>query len=211
MKDKKIKPNNEDAKALREEIETLEEQLAGMQKERDELLDKLQRLSADYANFQRRVPKQINDSVAYEKERIIRTLLPALDNLEHTLRESHSAESVEVVLEGVRIIYDQMAEVFKSYGVEPIHALNETFDPALHEAMLRREDPEREDGVVLEEFQKGYRLNERVIRPCKVVVNRVPAPEPAGSEETTESQPEAAPEQTTEESEAPSERETETE
>lgn len=211
MKEKKIKPKNDDTKALRKEIEALQEQLDVVQKERDELVGKLQRISADYANFQKRVPKQVNDSVAYEKERIIRTLLPALDNFEHTLQKSHSAESVEVVLEGVRIIYDQMAEAFKSHGVEQFHALNEMFDPSLHEAMMRKEDPDREDGIVLEEFLKGYRLNDRVIRPCKVVVNRVPSPEPTESEDSTKSPPEAAPEQTTDEAEAPSEPETETE
>ena len=167
MRDKKTKPKNEDAESMREKIESLEQELESMQKERDELLGKLQRVSADYANFQRRVPKQVSDSVAYEKENLIKTLLPTLDNFQHTLQKSHAAESVDIVLQGVQIIYDQMVDAFKSQGVEQIHALNETFDPAQHEAMMRREDPERDDGIVLEEFQKGYRLNGRVIRPSK--------------------------------------------
>ncbi len=211
MKEKKIKSKDGDAKALRKEVEALQEQLETAQKERDELLGKLQRVSADYANFQRRVPKQVSDSVGYEKERIIRTLLPALDNFEHTLQKSNAAESIEVVLKGVRIMYDQMAEAFKNLGVEQIHAQNEPFDPAMHEAMLRREDPEQEDGIVLEEFQKGYRLGDRVIRPCKVVVNRVPTPEPAETEETTPSEPQEAPEATTDEDQSPSDGDPETE
>ncbi|UCD52501.1 MAG: nucleotide exchange factor GrpE [Phycisphaerales bacterium] len=209
MRDKKTKTKSEDTKATGKKIETLEQELESVTKERDELLGKLQRVSADYANFQKRVPKQVSDSVAYEKESIIRTLLPTLDNFEHTLQKSHAAESVDIVLEGVRIIYDQMVGAMKSHGVEQIHAQDEMFDPAQHEAMMRKEDPEREDGVVLEEFQKGYRLSGRVIRPSKVVVNRLPGrtapPEeaPAPSEE--------APEQVTDEAEEPSERETETE
>jgi len=211
MKEKKIKPKNGDAKALRKEIEALQEQLETAQKERDELLGKLQRVSADYANFQKRVPKQVSDSVGYEKERIIRGLLPALDNFEHTLQKSHAAETVEIVLKGVRMIYDQMAEALKNLGVEQIHAENEPFDPTLHEAMLRKEDPEQEDGIVLEEFQKGYRLGDRVIRPCKVVVNHVPSPEPAATEETPTEESEEATEPTTDEGDTPADDTPETE
>ena len=214
MREKKIKPKPEDTKAMREKLEALEKELESVQAERDELLGKLQRVSADYANFQRRVPKQVNDSVTYEKENIIKTLLPPLDNFEHTLQKSHDAESLDIVLEGVRIIYDQMAGALKSHGVEPICAQDEMFDPAQHEAMLRKEDPEREDGIVLEEFQKGYRLKGRVLRPSKVVVNRLPGQSPPAAEtEPPSPDPEAAPEQdqATDEAEAPSERPTETE
>jgi molecular chaperone GrpE len=146
--------------------------------------------------------------VAYEKESIIRTLLPTLDNFEHTLQKSHAAETVDIVLEGVRIIYDQMTAALKAHGVEPVHAQDEMFDPAQHEAMMRREEPDKADGVVLEEFQKGYRLNDRVIRPCKVVVNQLQTQEAPG-----EAKPETdeAPEQTTDETKAPSDRETDPE
>ncbi len=208
MREKKIKPKNEDAEAMREKLEALEQELESVQKERDELLGKLQRVSADYANFQRRVPKQVSDSVAYEKETLIKTLLPALDNFEHTLQKSHAAESTDIILQGVRIIYDQMVDAFKSQGVEQIHALDETFDPAQHEAMMRKEDPERDNGIVLEEFQKGYRLNGRVIRPSKVVVNRLPEQDAQPSQEEPET-PEQ--EQATDQADAPFEGPTETE
>lgn len=211
MREKKIKPKHEETKAMREKIDTLQQELGSLQSERDELLGKLQRVSADYANFQKRVPKQIRDSVAYEKEALIKTLLPALDNFEHTLAKSHAAESVEIVLEGIRMIYDQMTGVLKSQGVEQILAQDAMFDPAQHEAMMRKEDPERENGVVLEEFQKGYRLNDRVLRPSKVVVNQrrdqgppPPADEPANP-------PQEAPEQAKDEASAPAEEEPETE
>jgi molecular chaperone GrpE len=150
------------------ELDTID----ALQKEKDELFAKLQRVSADYANFQKRVPKQIADTIVYEKERIIRTLLPALDNLEHTLQNAHSAENVEIVVKGVRIIYDQMLDILRSHGVEQMKAAGETFDPARHEAMMRKAEPEQQADIVLEEFQKGYELNGRVIRPSKVIVNK---------------------------------------
>jgi len=209
MRDKKTKGQSPDTIAMGEKIEALQQELESVTKERDELLGKLQRVSADYANFQKRVPKQVCDSVAYEKESIIKTLLPTLDNFEHTLQKSHAAESVDIVLQGVRIIYDQMVGAMRSHGVEQIHAEDEMFDPAQHEAMMRREDPQREDGVVLEVFQKGYRLNGRVIRPSKVVVNRLPGQ--STPPEEAPPLPEETPEQATDEAETASEPETEME
>ena len=132
-----------------------------------------QRVSADYANFQKRVPKQIADTICYEKEKIIKTLLPALDNFEHTLQNADSAENADVFVKGIEIIYDQMLDILKSHGVEQIKAPGEKFDPALHEAMMQKTEPEKEDNIVLEEFQKGYKLNGRVIRPSKVIVNKL--------------------------------------
>ncbi len=212
MKNKKNKPKEEDIKAMHEEIESLKAQLDNVQKERDELLGKLQRVSADYANFQKRVPKQVSDSIAFEKESIIKSFLPALDNFEHTLEKSHAAETMDIVLDGIRIVYDQMSDVLKGHGVERIVAVDEPFDPARHEAMLRREDLDKADNVVLEEFQKGYTLNGRVIRPSKVVVNRIHVdtkPEPSPAENTSE--PDPGNQKATDEAERPSEEQTDTE
>ncbi|MHC4680509.1 MAG: nucleotide exchange factor GrpE [Planctomycetota bacterium] len=151
--------------------------IEALQKERDELLGKLQRVGADYANFQKRVPRQMADTIGYEKERLIKTLLPALDNFEHTLQNAHSAENVDVLVKGIRIIYDQLLDILKSHNVEQIKASGQEFNPAVHEAMTQRTDPKREQNIVLEEFQKGYKLNGRVIRPSMVIVNRLPAQE----------------------------------
>ena len=137
------------------------------------LREKLQRLSADYSNFQKRVPKQIADTLAYEHEKVIRTLLPALDNFELTLKNAESAENAEAIIKGVKIIYDQMLDILKSHGAEQIKALGEKFDPAMHQAMLHQARPEQGENVVLEEFQRGYKLNGRVIRPSRVVINKL--------------------------------------
>jgi len=145
------------------------------------LFAQYQRRTADYENFQKRVPKQISDTISYEKERIIKTLLPTLDNFEHTLQNAHSAENIDVLVKGIQIIYDQMLDILKSHGVEQIKAMGEAFDPALHEAMMQRAEPEREENIVLEEFQTGYKLNGRVIRPSKVVVNK-----PSSEQETAQ-------------------------
>jgi molecular chaperone GrpE len=125
------------------ELEELRVTIESLRKEKDELFGKLQRVSADYANFQKRVPKQISDTVGYEKERIIKTLLPALDNFEHMLQNAHSAENVDVLVKGIRIIYDQLLDILKSHNVEQIEALGEKFDPAMHQAMTQQSNPEK--------------------------------------------------------------------
>jgi molecular chaperone GrpE len=136
------------------------------------LHEKLLRVSADYVNFQKRVPKQISNTIAYEKEMIIKSLLPVLDNFEHTFQNARSAENIDSLIKGIKIIYDQMLSILQSYGIEQIQALGENFDPALHEAMLQKAEPQQQDNLVLEEFQKGYKLNGRVIRPSRVIVNK---------------------------------------
>jgi len=190
---KKEKPESGDSqKAKKCELEESRETMETLRKEKDELFAQLQRISADYANYQKRVPKQIADTIGYEKERVIKTLLPVLDNFEHTLQNAHSADDIDVLVKGIRIVYDQLLDVLKSHKVEQIEAQGEKFDPALHQAMTQRAEPDAEDNTVLEEFQKGYRLNGRVIRPSKVIVNKLAAEPQSGeregesSEQTTE-------------------------
>ena len=175
---KKEKQKAEDSQKAKNEPVKLHQNLESLQKEKDELFGKLQRVSADYANFQKRVPKQIADTICYEKEKIIKSLLPALDNFEHTLQNAHSVEDAEVFIKGIQIIHDQMLDIFKSHGVEQIKSPGEKFNPAMHEAMMQKAEPEKEDNIILEEFQKGYTLNGRVIRPCKVIVNKLTTEQP---------------------------------
>jgi len=201
---KKEKPKREDSqKAKKCESEEPRETMETLRSEKDELFAQLQRISADYANYQKRVPKQIADSIGYEKERVIKTLLPVLDNFEHTLQNAHSAEDIDVLVKGIRIVYDQLLDVLKSHNIEQIEAQGEKFDPALHQAMTQRAEPDEEDNTVLEEFQKGYRLNGRVIRPSKVIVNKLAAAEPQSGRQEGESS-----EQTTEQCQTADERET---
>jgi molecular chaperone GrpE len=170
--------DDKEQKAQECKLEELHEKIESLQKEKDELFAKLQRVSADYANFQKRIPKQISDTIGYEKERIIKALLPVLDNFERTLQNAHSAENVDLLVKGIQIIYDQFLDILKSHNVERIEALGERFDPVFHQAMRQQTDPDKEQAIVLEEFQKGYKLNGRVIRPSTVIVNKLPEEKP---------------------------------
>ena len=178
MNEKNRKPKEEqerqeqNAKAPDEDLNALGEQLQSVQKERDDLLGRLQRVSADYANFQKRLTRQINDSVQYEKEKILRSFLPVLDNFEHTLK-AHSTGDVNALAKAVEILYGQMLDTLRLHGVEQIGALGELFDPDRHQAVMRMEQPDKPADIVLEELQKGYVSGGHVIRPSRVVVNKI--------------------------------------
>jgi len=172
-------------KTKKGELEELRNKIDDLQKEKDELFAQLQRVSADYDNFQKRTVKQVADTLSYEKEKIIKTILPALDNFEHSLQNASSAETTDVLLQGIHIIYDQMLDILKLHNVEQIKALGEMFDPALHEAIMQKTELEQEENIVLEDFQRGYTLNGRVIRPSKVIVNKLTS-EKSDKEKSTE-------------------------
>jgi len=165
------------------ELEELRKQVETLQKEKDELFAKLQRVSADYINFQKRVPKQVADTVAYEKEKLIKTLLPILDNFELTLQNAEAVGNIDDLVKGIKIIYDHLLDILKSHNVEQINALGQKFDPSQHEAMTQRAEADKEDGLVLEEYQKGYKLDGRVFRPSRVIVNKLPSQQAETAEE----------------------------
>lgn len=182
------KESGEKPKADEKEVKKLQQQIEALSREKDELFDKLQRVAADYANYQKRTPKQIADSVAYEKKAIIRSLLPSLDNFAHALASADNAEAVDGVVQGVRMVFEHMLDALKGHGLEEIDAVGQEFDPTVHEAIQLRADADKPDNIVLEDFQTGYKLNGQVVRPSKVIVNKLPA----GDKEAEPKAPEAA-------------------
>jgi molecular chaperone GrpE len=169
-----------------QDIQELQKQLEGLRKEKDDIFAKLQRVAADYDNYQKRAAKQITDNVAYEKDKIVKSLLPVLDNFEYILANTSCSAVDETLLKGVKIIYDQMLDVLKGYGIEQIKSAGEPFNPVHHEAITHRSENSKEEGLVLEELQKGYKLNGRLIRASRVVVNKIPAPQTAPQPEEPE-------------------------
>ncbi|PKL48226.1 MAG: nucleotide exchange factor GrpE [Planctomycetes bacterium HGW-Planctomycetes-1] len=150
----------------------LHEQLDKLQAEKDEIFARLQRLSADYLNFQKRSSKQIAESIAYEKESIIKSLLPVLDNFDHTLANTENLQDSTELLKGVKIIYDQFLAILKNHGIEQISTVGQKFDPNFHQALTQKSEPDKENMIILEEFQKGYKLGDKILRPAVVIVNK---------------------------------------
>jgi molecular chaperone GrpE len=135
--------------------------------ERDEYLEHLQRVAADFENYRKRAARDQESLVARAAERLVRELLPVLDDLERALQaaEDHEEATLE---EGVRLVHRQLADALRKEGLEEIPT-DGRFDPHLHEALLAQ-PAEAESGSVIEVLQKGYRLGDRVLRPARVVV-----------------------------------------
>jgi len=152
-------------------------QLAKIQAEKDELRNVMIRRQADFENYKKRVERERAEDRSRATAVIIEQVLPVLDAFERALA-AHADPAYEEYRKGFELIYRQLLDVFVRYGLEPIEAVGRPFDPHLHHAVERVESAEREDGIVIEEHQKGYLFRERVLRPSMVRVSFRPV-EPA--------------------------------
>lgn len=143
-------------------------------REAEETYQRLLRLQADYENFRRRTRLEKEELAKYASRQLVEKLLPVLDNFERALAAARSTADFDSFARGVDMIYRQLTDVLAQEGLEPIKAVGEPFDPALHQAVMRVESEEHGDNIVVEELQKGYRLKEKVIRPSMVKVNAKP-------------------------------------
>jgi molecular chaperone GrpE len=148
------------------------------EEEAGRLREALLRKAADFENLKKRAERDRNDYVKYALTETMRDLVGVLDNLERALAHA-PASGAEDFRAGVEMIARQLAEVFRKYGVTEIPALGTPFDPQFHEAVMRGESADVPPGTVIEVFQKGYVLNDRLLRPVMVKVSTVPAA-PAG-------------------------------
>jgi molecular chaperone GrpE len=156
---------NQEQEAV-EEVEQVDETEA-LRAENEELIDTLQRLQAEFDNYRKRAARDQESLVARAHERLVKELLPVLDDLERALvaAEQHEEAKLE---EGVRLVHRALAGALQREGLAEIET-NGKFDPHVHEALLTQPS-EAEEGSVLEVLQKGYRLGDRVLRPSRVVV-----------------------------------------
>lgn len=139
----------------------------------EQLTQQLQRLAADYQNFQKRSHKQIEQAGQFARQSIAKDLLAVLDSFEHTFSGCDENQDATDVIKGVRIIYDQLLNILSSHSVQPIKVQpGDSFDPTLHEAMLRQESDEFAENSIIAEFACGYTINGITLRPAKVSVAR---------------------------------------
>jgi molecular chaperone GrpE len=154
---------------LEKQVTALEERAALLEKERDEHLDDLKRVAAEFENYRKRVARDQASLAARAHERLVKELLPVLDDLERAL-EAASEHQEGKVEEGVRLVQRELQEALGKEGLVEIET-NGDFDPHVHEALLSQPS-EQDDGAILEVLQKGYRLGDRVLRPARVVVSQ---------------------------------------
>jgi molecular chaperone GrpE len=179
------KPVEETKNKSAEGAEILEEETKGLKaaegekpltdldeakKEALENYDRYLRISAEFDNYKKRVQKDRSDLINYGNERLIKELLPIIDSMERALNHVSNSEDIDAFVEGLKLIYEQLLVSLKKHGVESIESIGQEFDPNFHEAMMKVESDKLDDNKVVEEFEKGYLLNGRLLRPSKVSI-----------------------------------------
>jgi molecular chaperone GrpE len=150
-------------------LESLQQKIVQMELEKEEFTNRLLRLQADFDNFRKRVRVEKEDLRQYAIFDFTKKMLPVIDNLERAC--AAESENEEDIITGLKMILKQLLEVFQSEGVIPIDCQGKPFDPNYHEAVLRDEDSDYPVNTVVEEFQKGYMMKDRVLRPSMVKVS----------------------------------------
>ena len=149
---------------VEEELAALAEELEATRRERDDYLEALRRLKAEFENSRKRQERERERLFSMASERLVQELLPVLDNLDRAL------EAGGDIREGVLATRTQLAEVLGNEGLAPVASDGQPFDPNVHEAVMGRPSEDHEEGTILQTFERGYLLNGKPIRPAKVVV-----------------------------------------
>ena len=147
-----------------DEATVLSEELEATRRDRDQYLDALRRLKAEFENSRKRQERERIRVLSMASERLVQELLPVLDNLDRAL------EAGGDIREGVQATRDQLAEVLGEEGLLPVASDGQPFDPNVHEAVMGQVSEEHEEGTIIQTFQRGYLLNGKPIRTAKVVV-----------------------------------------
>jgi len=167
----------EERKEKEKEVEELRKKIEEKEKEVKEHYDRLLRVAADLENYKRRAAKEKEEWIKFANEDLIKAILPFLDNLERAVNHSEKVQDTGVMIEGVRLTIQQLLKALSKFGVSPIESVGKPFDPAVHQAMLLVETDRHEPNRVVEEFQRGYLLNDRLLRPATVSVSKPPEKE----------------------------------
>jgi len=152
-----------------ENMETLKQALAEEKAKAERYLANWQRAQADFINYKKRAEQEKNEVTDFANAVLILNLLPVLDDLERAFVSLPSRLQELTWMDGIRLIYRKLQTILEAQGLTRIKAKGESFDPKLHEAVVREEG---EEGVIMEELQKGYKLKERILRPALVVVGK---------------------------------------
>ena len=171
-KSAKTKSNTtrDSVKSLREKIEVLKSELAEQFAELERKSDKNVRLLAEFDNYKRRTQEERTKLFKYAGEELAKAILPILDDLHRTL-ESDGKGKARSILEGIELIVAKLDKTLKEQGIVPFDSVGQDFDADLHEALMS-EKSDKGDNVILKEFEKGYKYDDKILRHAKVVVSK---------------------------------------
>jgi molecular chaperone GrpE len=157
---------------LQVELEEVKKQNAELAAKLEEAENRILRMQADFENSRRRARLDLEATEKYKAQSLITELLPAIDNFERALKMEVDSDQAKSLLQGMEMVYRGLLDALKKEGAEQIEVVGKEFDPHLHQAIMQVEDPNFGSNIVVEEFQKGYMLKDRVIRPSMVKVNQ---------------------------------------
>jgi molecular chaperone GrpE len=160
---------------VEEPADLTKEEIVGLLKkaeERDTYLDQLLRTKAEFMNYQKRMVKENESTSQFAVQSLILDFLPELDNFDRALKLADNSNDFDKFVEGIKLIEEQLFKVLGKYGVVSIETVGKAFDPNLHEAVMEEENNEKPHHTIIDEFQRGFLLKERVIRPSKVKVSK---------------------------------------
>lgn len=158
--------------AQEDDLGALKKKLEAKGKEAEDNHERMLRVAADFDNYKKRAVREKEELTKYGNEDLIKVILPFLDNLEKAVDHSETTQDVQSLLEGVKLTIQQLLQALNKFGLSPIVSLGKPFDPAFHEAMMVVPTDQHEPNQVVEEFRKGYLLNDRLIRAATVSVSR---------------------------------------
>lgn len=161
------------AEDLTAELTDIEGKLAAAQAEARENHDRMLRMAAELDNFRKRAARELDDMKKYANENLLRQILTVVDNLERAVASGAGENgNGQSVLDGVALTLAEITKILEKHHVSPIQSLGEPFDPAFHQAMCQEESTDQPPNTVVKEFQKGYMLHDRLLRPAMVVVSK---------------------------------------
>lgn len=153
------------------QLKEMQAMLEAKEKEAKETYDRLLRVSADFENYKKRSARELEDFRKYANQTLLKEMLSVVDNLELAINSSnHRKKADKNLMEGLNLTLNEILRVFERFDVKPIEAQGQKFDPAFHEAVMREETDDFPENTVVSEFQKGYLIHDRLLRPAMVVV-----------------------------------------
>lgn len=158
---------------LKGEMTNLKKELEAEREGKQACIEQRKRLLADFENYKKRETREREEFIKYANEKLITQLLDVYENLEKGLENCSECENKELV-RGLRMVYNQLKDILRKAGLEEIPAKGEPFNHNLHEALMQTETDEVPEDTVLEEFQRGYTLHGKVLRPSKVRIAKAP-------------------------------------
>lgn len=141
-----------------------------LEAELDATKDRWLRAVADLENFKKRVKRETDEAVTRAVQNLLPSFLPTVDNLERALEVASPDSKIEQVVKGIQMVRDEFMTALRKHGIEPVETVGVPFDPSVHDALQQVDSPDHPPGMVIREFERGYKLGDRLLRPARVII-----------------------------------------